>query len=215
MYIPKAFQVHDQETLFQFIETNPFGILFSQIENQPFATHLPFLLDKYRKETGALLGHMAKQNPHWSHLEGKEVLVVFPGPHAYISASWYKEENTVPTWNYVAVHVYGTVTLLKTNEELLTLLKQTVDVYESTMPDPWKMNVNDPFIHHLLAGIVGFEISIHRIEGKWKLSQNHSQERQQKVIEGLKMTHHYDSQTIAKLMEENQKRGADSVRLPK
>ncbi|WP_309505675.1 FMN-binding negative transcriptional regulator [Thermaerobacillus caldiproteolyticus] len=139
-------------------------------------------------------------------MHGKKVLVVFPDPHAYISASCYNEKNTIPTWNYVSVHVYGTFTLMETKEELVTAIEKTVKVYESSLPHPWNMNAHDPFIDGLLNGIVGFEISINEIEEKWKLSQNRSIQRQHRVIHGLKTTNQYHSQEIAKMMEENLKR---------
>jgi transcriptional regulator len=203
MYIPKAFEVNDKTKLVNFIRDNSFGILFSQEESGPLATHLPFLMDAKTGENGVLIGHMAKQNPHWNKLNGKEVLVVFPGPHAYISASWYNEPNTVPTWNYVAVHVYGTVRIIEKNEERVERMEKMVNFYESSMPTPWNAQFNDEFIDRLMNGIVVFEISINKMEGKWKLSQNHSIERQQNVINGLKASNKYDSATIAKMMERN------------
>ena len=203
MYIPKAFEVNDKTKLIDFIKSNSFGILFSGEENAPFATHLPFLIDESKGANGVLIGHMAKPNPHWHNLNDKEVLVVFPGPHAYISASWYNDANTVPTWNYVAVHVYGTFKLTETKEELVEVIEKTVDFYESSMPEPWNANFDNKTIGGLMNGIVGFEISINKFEGKWKLNQNHSIQRQTNVINGLKTRYEYNSQEIARMMEQN------------
>jgi transcriptional regulator len=203
MYIPKAFEVNDRKKLIEFIKSNSFGILFSQTEDKPFATHLPFLIDESKGEKGVLIGHMAKPNPHWKNLHNKDVLVVFSGPHAYISPTWYNERNTVPTWNYVAVHIYGEFKLVEGKAEMKYILEKTVDFYESSMPNPWKVDFNDKFMDGLMHGIVGFEINIKKVEGKWKLNQNHSVQRQQNLIKGLKTSDEYNSQEIAKLMEQN------------
>ncbi|MBW7652246.1 FMN-binding negative transcriptional regulator [Anoxybacillus sp. ST4] len=160
---------------------------------------MPFLLEE---NNHALWSHMAKQNPQWENLNNSEVFVVFPGPHAYISPTWYNEPNTVPTWNYVAVHVYGTFQLIEDKEMMKHLLEKTVDFYESSMPTPWKVEFDD-FIEHLMEGTVCFKINIQKIEGKWKLSQNHSIQRQQNLIKGLKTVDHYHSKEIVALMEQN------------
>lgn len=202
MYIPKEFKVSDKTKLFDFIRGNSFGILFSQEENGPFATHLPFLVDE-NVGKGVLISHMAKQNPHWKNLNNKDVLIVFSGPHAYISPTWYNEGNTVPTWNYVAVHVYGTVRIIDEKEEIVELLDKMVKYYEASMPNPWNTQFDNKFIDGLMNGIVGFEILINKIEGKWKLNQNHSIERQQNLVKGLRTSNQYNSGEIASIMGEN------------
>jgi transcriptional regulator len=203
VYIPKAFEVNDKTKLYNFIKKNSFGILFSQEENGPFATHLPFLIDEKKGEPDVLIGHMAKPNPHWKNLDNKEVLVVFSGPHAYISPTWYNEDNTVPTWNYVAVHIYGTFKIINKKDELVDLMEKTVHFYESSMPNPWKAPFDTNFIDGLMSGIVGFEISINKMEGKWKLNQNHSNKRQENLVKGLRSSNQYNSEEIANIMEEN------------
>ena len=203
MYIPKAFEVNDKMKLYDFIKSNSFGILFSQEENGPFATHLPFLIDEKNGEADVLIGHMAKPNPQWKNLDNKDVLVVFSGPHAYISPTWYNEDNTVPTWNYVAVHIYGTFRIINKKDELVDLMEKTVHFYEASMPNPWKAQFDTKFIDGLMSGIVGFEISINKIEGKWKLNQNHSNKRQQNLVKGLRTSNQYNSEEIASIMEEN------------
>ncbi len=202
MYIPKAFVETDTEKLFDFIEANSFGILFSQRNGQPFATHLPFLLERSSESTGWLWGHMARANPHWHDLEG-EILVVFPGPHAYISPAWYEEDQTVPTWNYVAVHVYGQISLIDDNEQLLKIVAESAKFYEAARPAPWTLDTAQEYIHKLLKGIVGFKIEITRLEGKWKLNQNHSSIRQEKVVNALRQLPGQNSQEIAQLMAGN------------
>lgn len=203
MYIPKAFEVKDKDKIFNFVKDNSFGILFSQDGSQPFATHLPFLLEEKSGENSILTSHMAKSNPHWKTLNNKEVLVVFSGPHSYISPIWYQEPNTVSTWNYVAVHIYGKVKIIENEKRLLEILEQTVRFYEGKYGEDAEMPKNDPFIQGLMKGIVGFELEINRIEGKWKLNQNHSIERQFNTIEGLRKTSDQNANAIANLMEEN------------
>ena len=203
VYIPKAFEVKDKKKIYDFIKTNSFGILFTQEEYGPFATHLPLFVDEKKDKADVLIGHMAKQNPHWKHLNNKEVLVVFSGPQAYISPTWYNEDHTVPTWNYVTVHIYGTVRIIDEKEAMVELMEKTVNFYEASMQNPWKAQFDNKFIDGLMHGIVGFEISINKIEGKWKLNQNHSIERQQNLIKGLRSSHQQSSEDIANLMEAN------------
>ncbi|HET7657751.1 MAG TPA: FMN-binding negative transcriptional regulator [Bacillales bacterium] len=198
MYVPKHFQVDEKEKLDAFIRSNSFGILFSNTESGPEANHLPFLL-----KDGFLYGHMAKINKQWEGLDGREVLVVFSGPHAYISPTWYEEKDVVPTWNYAAVHVYGAFTPIHEGEELEWILRESVDFYEASMPQPWKVDTGSDYFKRSLKAIVGFKIAVSRVEGKWKLSQNHSSERREKVVRQLEKYEDDHSRQIAKLMKES------------
>lgn len=206
MYIPKHFQVKDTDKLTAFIEKYSFGTLISQGPEEPFATHLPFLIEEVDGGTYYLYGHMARANPHWSYLvEGKvkkNVLVIFQGPHAYISPTWYQEDKTVPTWNYVSVHVYGEFSIIKESDTLNKLMNETISKYESTMNTPWTTNLDDDFNYHLMKSIVAFKIKISRFEGKWKLNQNHSEERRKRLINGLRMHGDTNSVEIADLIQE-------------
>ncbi|MFC4767795.1 FMN-binding negative transcriptional regulator [Effusibacillus consociatus] len=199
MYIPKSFEVQDREKLVNFIKENSFGIMFAQLNGQPFATHLPFLLDENSGDNGILSGHMAKANPHWKEIHNQRILVVFQGPHAYISPTWYGEPNTVPTWNYVAVHVYGKMVLIQDKDSLKEIIRDSVQFYEpsSSIVD----RLDEEFFDNLLNAVVGFRIEIDQIEGKWKLSQNHSEERQRRVTQALKKQEDPNSKQIANLME--------------
>ncbi|PRX40466.1 PaiB family negative transcriptional regulator [Planifilum fimeticola] len=201
MYIPKPFAMNDRESIVRFIRENSFGILFSQGNGRAAATHLPFLFKEREGRLGTLYGHMARANPQWKSID-REVLVVFPGPHAYISPAWYGEENTVPTWNYVAVHVYGTFRIIEDEETMKRLLRETIHFYESEREDPWQTDPNREFFKNLMKATVGFCIEITEIQGKWKLNQNHPIERRKRVIEGLKREDRYDSGQIARLMED-------------
>lgn len=202
MYTPVAFAETDLSRLHEFIEQNSFGLLISRHDGKPVATHLPLLLERPARpgERGALVGHMAKANPQWREAEGDEVLAVFSGPHAYISPAWYKAENVVPTWNYVAVHATGPLQLIDDPDELRKILRASVDKYEAPRPEPWRWDDSRPSAERLLTHIVGFRISIERLEGKWKLSQNQPVDRQEKVIRGLEAEPTPDALAIARLM---------------
>ncbi|WP_315971307.1 FMN-binding negative transcriptional regulator [Paenibacillus sp. N3.4] len=184
MYIPKTFEMNENAIIYDFIEKNGFAILFSQKDEKPFATHLPLFLDRHE---GCLYGHMAKANTQWENVKN-EVLVVFSGAHSYISPSWYETPQSVPTWNYVAVHVYGNLELIEDNQSLMRILDDSVTYYETGNPNAWDMSkAGTNFIDNLSKAIVGFKIQISKIEGKWKLSQNHSKERQEHVINALEL----------------------------
>ncbi len=202
MYIPAAFAQTDLATLHDFIDQHSFGLLVSQVQNEPFATHLPFLLDRSIAPNGCLLGHVARANPQWTEAEGQTVVAVFSGPHTYISPTWYQSEHTVPTWNYVAVHVYGRFQRMDRDDDLIDLLKRMADRFERGMPQPWSVDPNAEFIRKLAAQIVGFRIEIERIEGKWKLNQNQPLERRKRVIAMLQEQSDDDSQAIASLIRE-------------
>ncbi|BCB05464.1 FMN-binding negative transcriptional regulator [Bacillus sp. KH172YL63] len=200
MYIPKPFIIDDQETLHTIIEENSFATLFTQHNGKPHATHLPLYLDR---EANILYGHFARANPQWKDCTEGEALAVFHGPHAYISPSWYETDQTVPTWNYVAVHVYGKIELIRDDSENIEALSALVGKYEG--PDsPYSFGEVDPKVSSgLRKGIVGFKMPISSMEGKAKLSQNHSPERQKRVIEQLEKRTDENSLAIAALMREN------------
>ncbi|MEA3319121.1 MAG: FMN-binding negative transcriptional regulator [Bacillota bacterium] len=201
MYIPKQFRKEETKEITHFIRANSFGVLFSQHEGLPTATHLPFILSTEDDGSITLLSHMAKANPQWKTLDSKDALVVFNGPHAYISASWYEEENTVSTWNYVSAHAHGKVEVLQDDQTLLHILKEATDFYEKELEEPWRLEENLETVKSMLNGIVGLRIRVENLQGKWKLNQHHSIERKERVIQQLKKQTHYDSKEIARLME--------------
>ena len=201
MYNPASFAEHDVSKLHAFLRRHSFATLVSSGEGGLVASHLPLLLDPRAGRLGHLLGHMARANPQWRQVEG-EVLAIFQGPHTYISPSWYEEPGLVPTWNYVAVHAYGTLQLVDQRGELLEILRHAVAFYEGPRPEPWSLDLEGERLEGLLRSIVGFRIEISRLEGKWKLSQNHPEERRRKVIRGLRQQSGDDSQQIATLMEQ-------------
>lgn len=206
MYIPTSFLECDTATLHDFIDGHGFATLVSEQQGEPFASHLPLLLDRVAGSQGTLIGHMARANPQWQSASGRPVLAIFHGPHAYISPSWYEDQNVVPTWNYVAVHAVGTLRVVEDRTRLSEIVRKTVEFYEGPREQPWSLEGPDhEFLDRMLQAIVGFEIPIDRLEGKWKLSQNHSAERQAKVIRRLHESGGADEVRIAELMTARQK----------
>ncbi len=206
MYVPTAFQVDDPVQLARFMAEHSFAAVVTQHESVPFASHLPLLYDGAAGPRGTLFGHMARANPQWRAADyqpdGIPVLAIFSGPHTYISPTWYAEPNTVPTWNYVAVHATGRLRIMKDAGDLLELLRSTVNNYEANLPQPWILEDQSPaFIGKLLASIVGFEIEVERLEGKWKLNQNQTEARRERVIAALRNSPRDDDQAVAKIME--------------
>jgi len=202
MYIPPSFVQSDLSALHAFMESHSFATVISQQADEPYATHLPLLLDREAGSQGRLIGHFAKANPHWQSAVQQRVLTIFQGPHAYISPGWMAAQNTVPTWNYVAVHAYGRLTLIDDRERLAALIRRMVETYERPRATPWSVDFPEPdFIDKLLNAIVGFEIEIERLEGKWKLNQNHPVERRERIIAGLRSTGRTEELAVAKLMQ--------------
>lgn len=165
MYIPSDFAEHDRAALYGVIRDNPFGLLVTIAEGAPFASHLPFLLENDR-----LLAHMARGNPQWRSFDrGGDALAVFHGPHGYVSPRWYAAADAVPTWNYVAVHVYGRPRVIDDAAETRALLDRLVEAYEG---GAWRLADRDAkYAARMMRGIVAFELPLTRLEGKFKLSQ--------------------------------------------
>ncbi|GIN92192.1 protease synthase and sporulation protein PAI 2 [Siminovitchia terrae] len=200
MYIPKHFKIDDEEVIFDFIEKYGFATLFSQHKGEPYATHLPLTLNKYEN---ALYGHFARQNEQWKDAENQQVLAIFQGPHCYISPTWYETTKAVPTWNYVSIHLYGTMEVVEDRKVIFNSLNDLVHKYES--PDsPYNLNDIEPsFIEGMSKGIVPFRIKITKIEAKAKLSQNHPVERQELIIKHLENTSQQDNIQVASLIKKN------------
>ncbi|MCR6111416.1 FMN-binding negative transcriptional regulator [Bacillus sp. A301a_S52] len=200
MYIPSQFKMADKKVIYDIMEEHSFATVFSRHNGMPFATHLPLILDE---ENTYLYGHFARPNSQWKDIENQTVLAVFHGPHCYISPSWYETNQAVPTWNYVAVHVYGEVQLLEDEKELTDYLQKMVWKYEN--PDSsYNLKDMDPkLLVSMNKGVQGFKIKITNLEGKAKLSQNHSLQRQERVINQLDQFSTTDEQQISSLMKTN------------
>jgi transcriptional regulator len=198
MYIPKHFNIDNEEVIYDFIEKHSFATLFSQHNGEPYATHLPLLLNR---EEGFLYGHFARQNQQCKDIVGQNVLVIFQGPHCYISPSWYETNQAVPTWNYVAIHVYGKLEIVEEEIEVFDSLLDMVNKYEKPDSSYHLENVDENFIKGMSKGIVGFKIQINKIEGKAKLSQNHPTARRELIIKQLENSEDQNNRHIAELMK--------------
>jgi transcriptional regulator len=180
-----------------FIREHSFGVLVTRGEDAPFATHLPFLFDASRGRYGLLSAHMARANPQWREFEGgREALVIFAGPHAYVSPSWYDVALSVPTWNYAAVHAYGVPRIIEDRQLLYEQLKTLIETNEAQFAQPWQFDLPQDYIEKLMHGVVGFTLEITRLEGKFKMSQNRTPAEREKVIAALQADH----QDVADIM---------------
>ena len=205
MYSPPLFDIDDPATLTDFMRVQSFALLVTSTYGAPFASHIPLLLDvdeKSGSQHGRLLGHLAKANGQCQALDGNaEALVVFWGPHAYVSPTWYECEKMVPTWNYVTVHAYGKPKTLDDPAAAADVISRLTDVYESDATDNWSMDsLSDDFIQRQLKGITAFEIPVDRVEGKFKLSQNRKPEDAAGVIKGLTASGDAEAIEVAGLM---------------
>lgn len=200
MYIPKANQINDPETIARFIGSHGFANLITVHQGVPFASPFPVLHDQDR---GVLWGHMARANEQWLHFtEDTEVLCIFSGPHAYISPRWYASEFSVPTWNYAVVHVYGMPEIIEEPEALRKIVDDTTAKYEQRFDTPWSMHLPEKAVDGMLRAIVGFSIKITRIEAKFKLGQNKSVEDQEAMLLGLESDSDPASNELAQFMKD-------------
>ncbi len=201
MYVPKHFAVTDKQRSYDFIRNNGFGILFSHSGPGPVASHLPLIVSEGVDGQDYLLGHMARANDQWRHADGSDVLVVFHGPHAYVSPTWYQEENTVPTWNYAVVHVYGKFEALHDRQDAADIVGKIVDYYESFLPEPWKADFESTYNRKMIKGVTAFRIKIDRVEGKWKMGQNRPAYIRRRAIDALRTLPGDNERVTADLME--------------
>lgn len=208
MYIPRAFREEDVARLQAFMQQNNFAILVAQQDGVPVATHLPFVLDTTRGPYGTLLAHMARANPHWRLFEADhEELVIFQGPHTYITPSWYDNQLSVPTWNYAAVHAYGRPRVIEDVAEMWKLMATLIEQSEARFEQPWQFSsLPEDFVEKQLRGTVGFELEITRLEGKFKMSQNRPVSDQVRVAATLQDSPDPLDQEVAALMKERQER---------
>ncbi len=201
MYIPEHFRVRDHADAIAFMHANPFAILISSTDDGPFATHLPVFVEA-KGETLVLRGHVAKANPHWRHLERQpECLTIFHGPHAYVSASNYTARENVPTWNYGAVHAYGNARVFVSPEELQGVLHNLIGTFEPAYAEQWS-SLAGAYRERMLSHIVGFEISVTKLEAKFKLSQNRTKEEQSNVIASLEKADDTAISGVSRLMRQ-------------
>ena len=210
MYVPHAFAEHDLPTLFGFIEAHPLATLVtSSATDGLLATHLPLVLDRAAGPMGTLLGHVARANPHSRRPPGgaPHALVIFSGPDAYITPAWYATKHetgrVVPTWNYVAVHAYGTLELRDDRQFLRANVEALVRLHEGTRPTPWQVSdAPAEYIDQQLKAIMGIELRIDRLEGKWKMSQNRPAADIDGVIQGLRASEAERDRTVAEIVRQ-------------
>ncbi|TXL73430.1 FMN-binding negative transcriptional regulator [Vineibacter terrae] len=204
MYIPAHFDLKDLAAAQALMRARSFATLVSTGEDgAPFVTHLPLLLqDDAAAPHGRLIGHVARPNPHWRLFDrGAPSLAVFHGPHAYISPNWYTSPNLVPTWNYTAVHAYGTPRILADSNQALAVVEQLAAWFEASLPQPWSTARLPP--GNALAqmrGIVAFEMPIERLEAKAKVGQNRLAADQRSAADALAAQGGEDNTAIAALM---------------
>lgn len=206
MYNPSSFAINDLQDLQQHILATRLAVLVTHGEQGLQASHIPLLLDTEQGPNGTLYGHLAKANPQWKELQnGAEAMVIFAGADAYVSPGFYpaKAEHgkVVPTWNYVAVHAYGTAEVFSDPDRLLKLVSALTDRHEASRAQPWKVaDAPADYIDGMLRAIVGFALPIERLEGKRKLSQNRSAADIAGVREGLAASPDAQDQALAHLM---------------
>jgi transcriptional regulator len=205
VYLPPAFTEARPEALIEHIERYDFGLLMSHGAGGLIASHIPFLV-KHDGDRLHLHAHLARPNPQVGHLaRGDEVLAIFHGPHAYISPSWYTSGPSVPTWNYADVHAYGIVRLVEDADWLRRLLRRLSERHEARNPDPWQMqDLPETYLEGMMKGIVGLDIAVTRLEGKYKLSQNRPAADRPRVVAALEAQSDADARAVAGLMRERE-----------
>jgi transcriptional regulator len=207
MYQPPHFREDSLEVQHALIEAHPLGLLVTLGSAGLVANPIPFVLDASASPRGTLKAHLSRANGQWQGFDPDiEALVVFQGPETYITPSWYaaKREHgkVVPTWNYAIVQAYGRMRVIDDSEWLLRQITAMTDVQEAAQPEPWTVtDAPAPFVAAQLKGIVGIEIEITRIEGKWKVSQNRSEADRQGVAEGLRLAEGNASRQMADLVD--------------
>ena len=199
MYIPEFNQIEDQAVAVAFMRANPFAILVSHNDDTPFATHLPVIISEPSRQI-MVRAHVAKSNPHWKMLEQKDSLLIFHGPHAYISPALYEIRESVPTWNYATVHAYGRGKILPDTDKH-QVLTELISQFDSSYLSQWN-SFDEQYRSRMLNHIVAFEIPVTRIEAKFKLSQNRTKVEQENVIQALGASSDPAISGVAALMRE-------------
>jgi transcriptional regulator len=196
MYLPKDFHEERVPLLHDAIRRIALGTLVTLGADGMEASHVPMLIDPEPQPFGTLRGHLARANPQWHRIAaGTEALVIFLGPETYISPSWYATKRAtgkvVPTWNYVAIHAYGALRIVDDAEWLRALVTRLTETHEAKRAEPWAVSdAPADYIAGMLKAIVGFELPIARLDGKYKMSQNRPAEDRASVFEGLKREGH-------------------------
>jgi len=197
MYIPPYFKEDDEQQLLSFIKANSFAVLVSKGDELK-GTHLPFVVGN---ENGniVLTSHMAKNNEQWRDFDKRDILVIFNGPHGYVSPSLYEKKENVPTWNYIAVHAYGKPEIISKNHEVIAVMESMIRQYDENYFKQWK-ELKPEYVDGMLKGIVAFKIVVNKLQGKFKLSQNKKTAEQQNIISAFEKSEDSQARDIAKAM---------------
>jgi transcriptional regulator len=201
MYTPKLNLMADRQEAFSFMQRYSFATIVTVADGVPSATHLPFVVSR-RDDKLILTSHFAKANPQSIEILDCKPLVIFAEPHAYISPSHYESEQSVPTWNYVAVHAYGAVNIIDSPEAKAQLLEQTIKFYEADYLNQWN-SLSQDYKLNMMKGITGFEIVVDELQGKKKLSQNRSEKEKDSIITKLAASSLSAEKEIAAYMQQS------------
>lgn len=201
MYIPAINLMKDKEKIIAFMQQFSFGTLVTVKDGIPVATHLPFII-RQRGDQVIITTHLAKANDQWKGIEQDKALIIFTEPHAYISPKHYDKTLNVPTWNYIAVHAYGTARIVNNYEEVTGILEATIDTYEQAYRQQWE-GLPEDYKRKMTKGIVAFEITVTDLQAKEKLSQNKTAAEQERIIESLRHSTDTNEQQLAAYMQHN------------
>ncbi|MHB1048685.1 MAG: FMN-binding negative transcriptional regulator [Bacteroidota bacterium] len=205
MYTPGRHKESDPKALLEFMKRYSFATMVTAGNSGPVATHVPFVVEE-RNGKIFLLTHIARANDQWGDFEDRRVLVIFHEPHAYVSASFYDSKEDVPTWNYVAVHAYGTTRIVSEREEIESLFLKTFDFYDPSFHEQWKTDLSDDYKEKLIARIVACEIEVTELQGKKKLSQNYSADEVRRISDTLSRSDNTQERTVGEMMQEELKK---------
>jgi transcriptional regulator len=207
MYIPRANQEDRIPVIHKLMQDQPFASLITMGTSGLFSSHIPMVLERDGTPFGRLKCHISRANQQWKEFSPSiEALAIFSGPQHYITPSWYPEKletaKVVPTWNYAVVHAYGHLKVIEDSEWLMAHLESLVNIHEASFPVPWKIgDAPADYVASLVKGIVGLEMVIERLEGKWKVSQNRSEQDRVGVAEGLADLNTEESLAMKTLVE--------------
>ena len=210
MHIPKQFKQEDKAKIKTLIADYPLAALIFKNANGLEANHIPLQLTQTNDQEWTLIGHIARGNPMWKNVEDKaDILVIFQGPQSYITPNWYptKQEHkkVVPTWNYAAIHIHGALSFIHETQWKIDMLNSLTNQMEADQAKPWQLSdAPEDYVEKQLNAIVGIEISVNQIEGKWKLSQNQPEQNRMGVIQGLSQSERLEAQAMSKVMNQNQ-----------
>lgn len=204
MYIPATNQFEDIDAIIAFMQKYSFGTIINNKEQTPIGTHLPFIVFKEEGKI-KIQSHFALGNEHWKFLESTKTLIIFSEPHAYISPKHYDAHESVPTWNYISVHVYGDAKIVHEPIACRAIIEKTLVNYEPSYMEQWG-TLSSKFIESMMKGIVVFEMIVDEVQAKKKLSQNKTREEQQRIIQTLSSSHQSTEQQIADYMKDNLKK---------